>query len=288
MIRDPAFAKILKTGPGSKIIDQGRKGMGEFGIPNSGPLDQQAFQWVNLVLRNPLNAAVLEITQPGFAIHFPFPTLICLAGASANIKLNGVQLLNPSLIELPEDSLLEVGAFKQGALLYLGIKQGFQSELSLGSRSFFEGITPKSQFSKGDSLLYYTNQEIPNLRAKPVFDRSYLNATHIEVYLGPEWELLPEKIKAEILHFPLKLSAAKNRMGIQLDSPFENSVGSIVTVPVYPGTVQLTPSGMLIALLQDAQVTGGYPRIFQIAEKDLSRLAQKNVGSQIQFTPIKS
>ncbi|WP_368736183.1 hypothetical protein [Algibacter sp. L4_22] len=29
-----------------------------------------------------------------------------------------------------------------------------------------------------------------------------------------------------------------------------------------PGTVQLTPSGEIILLMRDCQITGGYPKIF--------------------------
>ena len=48
-----------------------------------------------------------------------------------------------------------------------------------------------------------------------------------------------------------------------------------------PGTVQLTPQGKLIILMRDAQVTGGYPRIFQLTEQSINILSQKPLKSQI-------
>ena len=85
MIKDTASASILKTGPVTKIRDLGRIGFAEFGIAQAGPLDQSAYLWVNHLLRNHQNDAVLEITQPGFSIRFDAPTLICLAGAKAQM-----------------------------------------------------------------------------------------------------------------------------------------------------------------------------------------------------------
>ena len=50
-----------------------------------------------------------------------------------------------------------------------------------------------------------------------------------------------------------------------------------------PGTVQLTPSGKCIILLQDCQVTGGYSRILQLSETAIARISQKISGDKIQF-----
>ncbi|MGM0946083.1 MAG: biotin-dependent carboxyltransferase family protein [Bacteroidota bacterium] len=281
MIRDPTFAEILKTPPGVQVVDQGRKGWGQLGIPASAPSDVRAFLWVNHILRNPENAAVIEVSQPGLLLNFPSPTLICIAGAKAQVKLNGNPLAEISLLEIPESSHLEIGKFEQGAILYLGIRHGFQSELQLGSRSFFRGITSKTQFSKGDQIMYFTNHEVPqfHLQAKPNFSRAYQKQESIYAYPGPEWDLLSDAMKKELLSMKFQVTQIRNRMGIQLESPFTNELNSISTAPVYPGTVQLTPSGKLILLMQDAQVTGGYPRILQVCEEDLSILAQKSAGS---------
>lgn len=285
MIRDPAFAEIIKTGPGTKVIDLGRKGLGKYGIPSSGPLDSLAFRWVNHILRNPENSAVLEISQPGLRINFEAPTLIGLAGATAKVKLNGVQINRAGLIKIPGKSELEIGAFDQGCILYLGIKHGIQSELKLGSRSFFEGITLRNQFSKGDRFQYFTNQEIPTFQAKalPVFSTDYQDQTYLRVYPGPEWNLLSKEIQDHLPNQTFAISQFKNRMGAQVESPFKNEISSIATAPVFPGTIQLTPSGKLMILLQDAQVSGGYPRILQVDDYDISIFNQMKPGREFTF-----
>jgi allophanate hydrolase subunit 2 len=72
-------------------------------------------------------------------------------------------------------------------------------------------------------------------------------------------------------------------MAIQLVETLPNALKSIYTSPVIPGTVQLTPSGKLIILMRDCQVTGGYPRILQLSDYAISRLSQKVAGDQVKF-----
>ncbi len=49
--------------------------------------------------------------------------------------------------------------------------------------------------------------------------------------------------------------------------------------------MQLPPSGQPIVLMAEAPVTGGYPRIGQLAAVDLPRLAQRRPGDTVCFRP---
>ena len=44
-----------------------------------------------------------------------------------------------------------------------------------------------------------------------------------------------------------------------------------------------SPSGKLIILMRDCQVTGGYPRILQLKESGINSLAQKSTNDKLQF-----
>lgn len=285
MIKDPASASILKTGPGTKIRDLGRNGMAEYGIAQAGPLDHLAYLWVNHLLRNHQDEAVIEITQPGFSIRFDAPTLICLAGAKAQVFLNGKEAGSSGLIPILEGTKLEIGNFESGSILYLGIKWGFRSPSLLGSRSYFTGISDQDFIKKGDYIPYFTNHETPIIQtsSQANWDYQYLSESTIRVYAGPEFYQLSESEKEEIMGLEFTISTLKNSMAIQLEESFPNQLSEIYTTPVYPGTVQLTPGGKLICLLSDAQVTGGYPRILQIHEDDIRILAQKKPNQKIRF-----
>ena len=75
-------------------------------------------------------------------------------------------------------------------------------------------------------------------------------------------------------------------MAYQLEKEINNQLEPIITSHVLPGTVQLTPSGKLIILMRDAQTTGGYPRILQLAETAINILSQKYTSNKLRFNLI--
>jgi len=276
--------EILTTSPGTSIQDLGRRQGSEYGIPGSGVMDQKSFLWANHVLQNPPNAAALEISQPGLKIQFNASTRISIAGARALVKLNSAQVENPGLLPIQSGDILEIGNFVIGQRLYLAIQSGFQTKVILSSRSFFEPVTGISMVKKGD-LLPYKIDFIPtsHLFSKPKWKVDWIEKEEIEVFPGPDWGMLNGLQQVMLLTSVFHLSVLSNRMGIQLNEAVENQIPELPTNPVFPGTVQLTSGGKLIILMKDAGVTGGYPRILQLAEESISRLAQKKAGDPIRF-----
>lgn len=290
MIKDWTFAKILASGPGTSIRDLGRVGYAQYGVPFSGPADLQAFQWNNHLLQNNENDAQLEISQPGFKIQFLAPTLISISGALAKVKLNNKLINNTGLQEINFEDILEIGNIESGSIIYIGIKHGFQSELILKSRSLLKGITKSFQIAKGDEVPYFTNQEIPkfNRLSQVKWNSQYLSEEVVRVFPGPEWDQLPPPIQESLLNQSFHISPMKNSMAVQLEELIPNEILGIASAPVFPGTIQLTSGGKLLCLLQDAQVTGGYPRILQVMEDDLRILAQKKPGQKLRFLLVKN
>jgi antagonist of KipI len=74
-------------------------------------------------------------------------------------------------------------------------------------------------------------------------------------------------------------------MGYSLIGPSieKNISQELISTAVTRGIVQVTPSGMPIILMADAQTIGGYPRIARIAESDLAILAQCRPGYHLTF-----
>jgi biotin-dependent carboxylase-like uncharacterized protein len=285
MIKDPAYLKIMKTGPGTSIQDLGRIGFSQFGVPYSGAMDLKAFSWINHLLKNKADDAVLEISQPGFKAEFDAPTLICLAGAKADCNLNAKPVSSFGLIPIQEGDTIEIGGLLLGSILYLGIKGGFQTAEILESKSWYQGITAESTVRKNALIPYFTSQEIPSFtNSKAKWNTSRFETETIKAYPGPDWKLLDEKSQKQLSEGSFTISNLKNRMAIQLEELLPNSLPELATAPVFPGTVQLTSGGKLIILMRDAQVTGGYPRILQFPEESLSVLAQKKPYQKINFS----
>ena len=110
---------------------------------------------------------------------------------------------------------------------------------------------------------------------------SIFNST-IEVTPGPEFNLINNK-DIQLLNEEYFIVSSNNRMGYFFENLLSPNNFSIITSPVIPGTIQLTPSGKMIALMKDGQVSGGYPRILQMNDLSISILSQKKQGDRIKF-----
>jgi biotin-dependent carboxylase-like uncharacterized protein len=283
MIRDIGFLEILKTNPGTSIQDLGRIGLGHWGVPIAGVMDQRSFKWINHLLKNKPNAAILEILQPGFKCRFDSYITIGLSGAKAEIRKNG-ELTSFTLIKIVPGDELEIGKFLLGSIVYMGITQGFQTEVILSSRSNYPKITNKGILSKGDKIPFFTTQSLSEETFASVrLKTAWLEESILEVYPGPDFEAFSNDNKTQLFNSKFTISTLANRMAFQLEELLPNSIPERLTAPVFPGTVQLTSGGKLIILMRDAQTTGGYPRILQVAQESLAILAQKKPGHQVKF-----
>ncbi|CAM5565578.1 hypothetical protein [Rhodanobacter lindaniclasticus] len=82
-----------------------------------------------------------------------------------------------------------------------------------------------------------------------------------------------------------RVGSASNRTASRLDGARLQlrAPQELISEATLPGTVQLPPSGQPIVLMAEAPVTGGYPRIGQVAAVDLPRLAQRRPGDPVCF-----
>jgi biotin-dependent carboxylase-like uncharacterized protein len=283
MIRDIGFLMILKTNPGTSIQDHGRIGLGHWGIPIAGVMDQRSYAWINHLLKNKRNDAILEILQPGFKCRFDSYITIGLSGAKAEIWKND-KLTSSTLIKIIPGDELEIGKFLFGNIVYMGIAQGFQTAVILSSRSNYPKITTTGMLSPGDKIPFFTNQShTEETFASVRLKTAWLEEITLEVYPGSDFEALSANNKTQVVNSKFTISTLANRMAFQLEELLPNSIPERLTAPVFPGTVQLTSGGKLLILMRDAQVTGGYPRVLQLTDNSLSVLAQKRPGQQIRF-----
>ncbi|MGM0933219.1 MAG: biotin-dependent carboxyltransferase family protein [Bacteroidota bacterium] len=279
-----AEIEVLHPGLFSSIQDFGRRGFQKYGVPFSGAMDRLALKTANLILRNKADAAVLEITQMGPKLKFSAPTKIAISGAYLSPKLNDSEIENNEVIKIEPGDVLSFGRPLKGSRAYLAIAGGFQTEKTLDSRSWYEGITVFQKLEKGHRLPYSAvSGEVKETYASVKFDSSYLDTSELRVFPGAEYDRLPQELKTTLLKNNFSISKNNNRMAVQLGEKLENELEPIITGPVLPGTVQLTPGGNLIVLMRDSQTTGGYPRVLQLSEHSLNILAQKKTGEEVHF-----
>ena len=276
--------EVIKDGLYTSIQDLGRFGYRKYGVPISGAMDKQSAIFANQILGNKSNLAVMEITLSGPVLQFNSSIFISLTGAVFPVTANGKEVPMNKAILIHEGQKIFFGSCKSGMRAYLAIKGGFIVEEKLGSLSQYQNITTAHRVIKGDKFktpITAINQKQRFAVIRPQ-NTNFLNE-EIAISKGPEFDLLSESSKSILFNSSFNISNDSNRMGYRLTCEEKLSANEIITSPVQPGTVQLTPSGELIILMRDSQTTGGYARIFQLSESAINVVAQKRFGEKIRF-----
>ena len=278
------MVKVIVHGFYTTVLDLGRFGFQQFGVPVSGVMDSYSAKVANALLHNNENDAVLEITMSGSTLQFNCDTCICIAGADISPKLNNKLVKLNSVLNIKKGDIISFGKLKYGYRCYLAVSGGFQTEIAMNSRSMYKSITSRFVLAKNDELAILEHDNIiKKSNASIKINTNHFGLNDIEVLKGPEFELLTKKQQKQLLSNKFTISKDNNRMAYQLVEILANNIKPIITSLVLPGTVQLTPSGKLIVLMRDCQTTGGYPRVLQLKEYSIDALSQKLAGKNIHF-----
>lgn len=281
-----AKVKLEKAGILTTIQDLGRPAYAPLGVPLSGPMDKTSFLLANHLMRKSPTAACLEIYMGNLEMVFDSYCQLVVTGAFGNISCENKSYKTNELIEVPKGKKLTLSHFRNGQWAYLAINGSFLSQTVMGSQSFYPGITNKSRFSAGEEIHYQaSHQHILPLHAK-VKSSLFTDAPVLPAYKGPSYSMLSPNQQNKLKAATFTLSTEQNRMGIHLVEDINHSLKEVITIPVYPGTVQLTPSGKLIVLMMDAQVTGGYHRVLQLPQQSIGHLSQLRPGENFRFQLI--
>ena len=279
--------KVISSGFYTTIQDLGRFGYGDIGVPVSGAMDLYSTKLGNHLLGNNHAGAVLEITLGKFSCIFDNQIVICLSGADLSPKLNDEKIALNTAINIEKGTTLTFDKPVYGVRSYLAVKGGFKTQKGLDSRSFFNGITDQFVIQKNDILPFEKfSSTIKRSFSSVKVNMEHFNSTTIEIYKGPEFELLNKEQRDKLTDTEFTISKDNSRMGYRLEELIPNNFKSMLTSAVLPGTVQLTPSGELIVLMRDCQVTGGYPRILQLTDTAINMLAQKTTKNTFKFKVI--
>ena len=276
--------KVISPGFCSTIQDNGRVGFMEFGVPISGPMDLYSAKLANQIIGNNEQDAVLEITLGKCKLEFKNQIIICVTGADLFPTVNEKKIELNKAIEIHNGDILQFDKPNYGVRSYLSVQGGFQTDVVLKSRSFFKGITNPYIVKKNDILpVKNSSYKVKKHKASVKINNEFFSSQIIEAYEGPEYFLLNTEQKNELNTSLFSISKENSRMGYRLEERIENKIDNILTTSVLPGTVQLTPSGVLIILMRDCQVTGGYPRVLQLTDRAINKLAQKSTGDRLTF-----
>ncbi len=283
---------VLKPGLLTTLQDRGRHGYAAFGVGHAGPMDEVALRLANALVGNADETAVLEITLTGPRLRFDTDAVIALTGADFDSRLGDTPFAGWRAVSVPAGTVLDLARARRGTRAYLAIAGGFRAAPVLGSAATDVNAGLGAPLRGGEVLSIGQWASVPASRAtwsldpRPWFDPDPHRP--IRLLRGRHFDALDARSRAALFGAPFRIAADSNRVGYRLDgerltlaTPLE-----IVSEPLAFGTVQLPPGGQPIALMAEHPVTGGYPRIGQVAAVDLPRLAQCRPGDPLRFAEI--
>ncbi len=296
--------KILSGGI-SSIQDLGRFGYRNLGINNGGVVDAPAARRCNMLVANEDDAALVEIAAGRWSAQCGWEQLAAVGGHGLRVWIDERETAcwQPFRLGPGETLRIESG---RGGYGYLAVHGGFRVTPVLGSRSthlaagfggwngrllkagdelptavlFSDTARKILQVIEGDSMrrnFRLSDAVIPDYSGRP-----------FRFFAGHEFAQFSTSAQALLSSATFETSTQTNRMGARLTgSPLLLQAPlNMLSSAVQPGTMQVSPDGQLLILLSDAQTTGGYPRIGQLAEADLHRLAQCGPGTKIRFEQV--
>ncbi|MGH8862855.1 MAG: allophanate hydrolase subunit 2 family protein, partial [Jatrophihabitantaceae bacterium] len=130
--------EILAAGPLATVQDLGRTGWASLGVPRSGAFDRSAAALANRLVGNPAEAAVLECTLGGLALHaLDAATIACTGAVCPGAGWGAALSLGPG-------ARIRLGTPAHGLRSYLAVRGGIVVAPVLGSRStdLLSGLGP--------------------------------------------------------------------------------------------------------------------------------------------------
>ena len=276
--------KVIQPGLFTTIQDGGRHGYRNIGIPTSGFMDQESAWAANKIVDNDREESLIEITLKGPTLLFNNNCTISITGGDFNPLINDIPIKMYESINVKLGDTLKINNTKNGARCYLAISGGINVKSIFGSKSFLSNISESYYLRKGDEIKISDNSNNKILKKNNL--KFKLNRS-MEVFKGPEFDLLSIKVKNMLFKNEFTIRT-NSRMAYNLEEKVQIGIKSIISSPVLPGSVQLTPSGKMIILHRDCQTTGGYPRILQLNKSSLNHLSQIKSNEKIKFSLINS
>ena len=281
-----ACLEVLATGPGATVQDLGRGGYGELGVGRSGAADRPSLRLANRLVGNPERHAALEVTFGGLRVRFARTSLVAVTGALGPLTAGGRAegICAPFHVRAGQE--LVIGPPTRGMRSYLAVRGGIAVPPVLGSRSTDTlsglgpaSLEPGSVLPVGETPLGYPNVSLAPRPEHP-------ERPELRVLTGPRDDWFAAGALERLRDMDgYQVSADSNRVGMRLDGPVleHRGLGELAPEACVAGALQVPPSGQPILFLADHPVTGGYPVVGVVVEKDTDRLAQLRPGETVGF-----
>ena len=278
--------EIQRTGPLAVVQDLGRIGLAHLGVTRSGAADRRSHTLANRLVANPDDRATIEVTMGGFAARVRDGDIdIAVTGADAHAKVGSTPFGANSIRHVLEGQVISFGVPVSGLRSYLAVRGGIEVAPVLGSRSYdvLSGIGPPP-LRPGDVLQIGPHTEdYPELEQAPVeaIARRFVD---LSVVPGPRDDWLADA--DALVHTVWTVSDRSDRVGLRLQGRpmvHRDPARQLPSEGATRGAIQVPPNGLPVILGPDHPVTGGYPVVGVVADRDIDRVAQLRPGQPVRL-----
>lgn len=280
--------RVIKAGLQTTLQSRPRTGLRHLGVPACGAADSLSLALANRLVGNDLHAPAIEATLAGVSFRFEKPATFALTGADAQAQVNGaIAPFHETLTAVVGDEL-HIAATDAGARVYIAVAGGLISDEVLGSTSTYlpaafggyggRALQKDDRLEKRPANVRTKQLQTP-LEFRPPMARSWA----LRACNTGETNLLVDK--STVFDAIFTVGNRADRMGMMLEGHRVDvlSEGRMPSAPVFPGTVQCPEDGQLFMLSIDAQTTGGYARVAQVARVDRHLLGQVRPGDKVRL-----
>ena len=283
--------KVLLGGVLSLLQDSGRVGQHQLGLTTGGPMDAEAFHYLNRLLGNNANSTAIEISVGGLQLEALTTTFFCVTGATMPLTVNGEEKPLWSVHPLHPGDIVELGYAQRGCRAYLGVAQGFTVSPVFGSTATVvrEGIggLDGTPLSAGDSLACARVHACTRLQLPPEHQPRYHNQLTVRVIPGYQRRAFSRIEKRRFFGAAYTVSQRADRMGYRLEgAPVACDLKGVLSEGICLGAIQIPPDGNPFVLMNDRLTIGGYHKIGAALSLDFSRMAKLSKGDTVHFAPI--
>ncbi|MDP3487343.1 MAG: biotin-dependent carboxyltransferase family protein [Bacillota bacterium] len=288
---------VMQPGMFTTVQDLGRRGLQQYGVPVSGPMDEYSLRAANNLVLNGDTAAVLEATLMGPTLKCNSTAVVAVTGAWAPVTVNGLPVPMWQTLLMKCGDVLTVGVSVSGTRVYIAVAGGFDVPVVMGSRSTFVrgsiGGVEGRIIRSGDVLPVGVptaplTEIMGNYVPRALHARLPRGVTPIRVILGPQDDCFPEDALYIFSRAEYTVSNESDRMGFRLEGPklAHRDKADIVSDGIAPGSIQVPGHGLPIVMLADRQTTGGYTKIATVISVDLALMGQMKPQDKLRFVAV--
>jgi len=282
---EPAFPalQVEKAGPLDLVVDKRRTGVAHLGLAESGPMDPGSAGWANELVGNPRTLPVLESTLTGPRLTALRSLRIAAFGLGTVLEING-ENVGPGAVQVSPGARIRVRPNRDGVRGYLAVAGGIESRHYMGCASADVSGLIGRKLADGDvigvgSAISQVQTGVA-VRAR-AYAATMKNSRGLPIRLirGPQYS---HEARHALTASTFTVTTG-DRSGVRLEGPSVPG-GELLSESPPLGSVQVTPAGSPIILMNDRQRSAGYSKPAVVCPADLPRVAQLRPGNQVQFT----